>query len=94
WFDGTKVKPRSYDLFFHEFRPRFELFRVVGTGRIDVARGFISGSAFSRVMVVNSSHVKGGGSGQTASLHRFTRALTRDFPNHAPWGRRDWSVFQ
>ncbi|GBN52345.1 hypothetical protein AVEN_70572-1 [Araneus ventricosus] len=45
-------------------------------------------------MVVNSSHVKEGGSGQTASVHPFTRALTRDFPNHAPRGRRDWSVFQ
>ncbi|GBM21630.1 hypothetical protein AVEN_250733-1 [Araneus ventricosus] len=33
------VHPRSYGLSFHEFRPRFALFPIVGTGRIDVARG-------------------------------------------------------
>ncbi|GBM59208.1 hypothetical protein AVEN_60405-1 [Araneus ventricosus] len=33
------LKPRSYGLSFHEFRPLFALFPIFGTGRIDVARG-------------------------------------------------------
>ncbi|GBM50167.1 hypothetical protein AVEN_50061-2-1, partial [Araneus ventricosus] len=33
--------------------------RVVGTGRIYVARGLVSASVVSRVLAVNSSHVKG-----------------------------------
>ncbi|GBM98557.1 hypothetical protein AVEN_186094-1 [Araneus ventricosus] len=53
------VKPRSYGLSFHEFRPRFALFPVVGTGRIGVARGLVSASVVSRFMAVNSSHSKG-----------------------------------
>ncbi|GBM88960.1 hypothetical protein AVEN_269060-1 [Araneus ventricosus] len=69
---------RSYGLSFHEFRPRFELFSIAGTGRIDVACGLVSESGVSRVMAVNSSHIKGRGSGQTASVHPFTRALLRD----------------
>ncbi|GBO07488.1 hypothetical protein AVEN_124508-1 [Araneus ventricosus] len=54
------LKPRSYGLSFPEFRPRFALFPVVGTGRIDMARGLVSASVVSRVMAVNGSHVKGG----------------------------------
>ncbi|GBM29942.1 hypothetical protein AVEN_165932-1, partial [Araneus ventricosus] len=46
-----RIKPRSYGLSFHEFRPRFALFLVVGTGRIDVARGLVSSSVVSLVMV-------------------------------------------
>ncbi|GBN84866.1 hypothetical protein AVEN_133146-1 [Araneus ventricosus] len=57
----TCVKPRSYDLSFHEFRPRFASLPVVRTGRIDVICGLVSASVISRVMAVNSSHVKGGG---------------------------------
>ncbi|GBN81882.1 hypothetical protein AVEN_257653-1 [Araneus ventricosus] len=76
------LKLRSYELSFHEFRPRFALFPVVGTGRIDVGRGLVSTSVFSRVIVVNSSHTKGRGSAQTASVHPFTRALPRDLPSH------------
>ncbi|GBO01869.1 hypothetical protein AVEN_182593-1 [Araneus ventricosus] len=34
---------------------------MVGTGRIDVARRFVSASDISRVMAVNSSHIKGRG---------------------------------
>ncbi|GBN31982.1 hypothetical protein AVEN_131560-1 [Araneus ventricosus] len=44
---------------------------------MDGARGLVSASVVSRVMAVNSSHVKGRGSGQTASLDQFTRALPR-----------------
>ncbi|GBL54176.1 hypothetical protein AVEN_190426-1 [Araneus ventricosus] len=55
------IKLRSYGLFFHEFRPRFVLFPIVGTGRIDVARGLVSASVVSRVIAVNSSHIKGRG---------------------------------
>ncbi|GBM59172.1 hypothetical protein AVEN_18060-1 [Araneus ventricosus] len=61
-----RVKLRSYGLSFHEFRPRFALFPIVGTGRIEVVRGLVSASVASRVMAVNSLHVKEGGSGQTA----------------------------
>ncbi|GBN35794.1 hypothetical protein AVEN_204782-1 [Araneus ventricosus] len=52
-------KLRSNGLSFHEFRPRFVLFLVVGTRRIDVARGLVSGSVVSRVVAVSSSHIKG-----------------------------------
>ncbi|GBO33183.1 hypothetical protein AVEN_85606-1 [Araneus ventricosus] len=53
------LKQRSYGLSFHELRPRFALFPIVGTGRIDVARGLVSASVDSRIMAVNSSHIKG-----------------------------------
>ncbi|GBM86870.1 hypothetical protein AVEN_124747-1 [Araneus ventricosus] len=66
-----RIKPRSYGLSFHEFRPRFALFPVVGTGRIDVARGLVSTPVVSRVMAVNSSHVKEAENGQTPSVHPF-----------------------
>ncbi|GBM80515.1 hypothetical protein AVEN_123270-1 [Araneus ventricosus] len=66
------VKPRSYGLYFHEFRPRFVLLPVIGTGRIDVARGLVSASAVSRFMALNSSHVKGGG---VARLRQWIRSL-------------------
>ncbi|GBL85409.1 hypothetical protein AVEN_34598-1 [Araneus ventricosus] len=56
---NKRVKLRSNCLSFHEFRPRFALFPIVGTGRIDVARGLVSGSVVSRVVVVNSSRIKG-----------------------------------
>ncbi|GBO15059.1 hypothetical protein AVEN_212782-1 [Araneus ventricosus] len=72
------VKLRSYGLSFLEFRPRFALFPIVGTGRIDVARGFVSASVVSRVMAVNSSHIKGKGNGQMSSVHPFTQALPRN----------------
>ncbi|GBM69030.1 hypothetical protein AVEN_236139-1 [Araneus ventricosus] len=49
---------------FHELHPPFALFLVVGTGRIDVAHGLVSASVVSRIVAVNSSHVKEGGSGQ------------------------------
>ncbi|GBN73243.1 hypothetical protein AVEN_267793-1 [Araneus ventricosus] len=55
------IKPRSYGLSFHEYCPQFALFPIVGTGRIDVARGLVSASVVSRVMAINSSHVKEGG---------------------------------
>ncbi|GBN82137.1 hypothetical protein AVEN_232205-1 [Araneus ventricosus] len=60
---------RSNGLSFLEILPWFALFPVVGTGRIDVPRGLVSASVVSRVMAVNSSHIKGMGSGQTASVH-------------------------
>ncbi|GBN87506.1 hypothetical protein AVEN_180771-1 [Araneus ventricosus] len=41
------------------FRLRFALFPVVGTGRIDVTRGLVSASVVSRVVAINSSHIKG-----------------------------------
>ncbi|GBM02868.1 hypothetical protein AVEN_89397-1, partial [Araneus ventricosus] len=69
------------------------LFLVVGTGRIEVACWIVSASVASRVMEVNSSHVKGGGSGQTASMHPFTRALSRDLTSHGGWERLEWSEF-
>ncbi|GBO06701.1 hypothetical protein AVEN_109366-1 [Araneus ventricosus] len=80
--DPLNQKPRSYGLSFHEFHPRFTLFLVIGTGRIDVARELVGASVASRVMAVNSSHVKGAGSGQTASVHPLTRTLPRDLPSH------------
>ncbi|GBN35476.1 hypothetical protein AVEN_165531-1 [Araneus ventricosus] len=50
---------------------QFALLPVVGAGRIYVAGGLASSSVVSRVMVVNSSHIKGKGRGQTASSHPF-----------------------
>ncbi|GBN82891.1 hypothetical protein AVEN_15939-1, partial [Araneus ventricosus] len=47
---AESVKPRSYGLSFHEFRQWFALFPVVGTERIDVARGIASAPVVSRVM--------------------------------------------
>ncbi|GBN34485.1 hypothetical protein AVEN_44226-1 [Araneus ventricosus] len=55
------LKLRSYGLSFHEFRPRFALFPIVGTEGIDVARELVSASVVSRFMEVNSSHIKGRG---------------------------------
>nr|GBL84085.1 hypothetical protein AVEN_273061-1 [Araneus ventricosus] len=60
---------------------------------MEVARGLVSVSIASRVMAINNSHVRGSGSGQTASVHPFTRALPRDLPSHAPLERHDWSEF-
>ncbi|GBN97925.1 hypothetical protein AVEN_87171-1 [Araneus ventricosus] len=79
------VKPRSYDISFHEFRPRFALFPIVGAGRTEMARGLVSTPVASRIMAVNSSHIKGCGSDQTASVHPFTRPLPRDLPSSAPF---------
>ncbi|GBM85827.1 hypothetical protein AVEN_162137-1 [Araneus ventricosus] len=56
-----KLKLRSNGLSFHEFGPRFALFPIVRTGRIDVARGLVSASDVSLVTAVNSSHIKGRG---------------------------------
>ncbi|GBM47489.1 hypothetical protein AVEN_153700-1 [Araneus ventricosus] len=84
-------KLRSNVLSFHKFRPRFTLFPVVGTGRIDVSRGLVSACVVSRVVAVNSSHIKGGSRGQTASGHPFTRALPRYLPSYAPYERLDCS---
>ncbi|GBN25165.1 hypothetical protein AVEN_191638-1 [Araneus ventricosus] len=50
-----------------------------------------SASVVSRVMAVNSSHIKGRGSGQTASVHPFSRALTKYLQSHAPLERCDCS---
>ncbi|GBO05713.1 hypothetical protein AVEN_145228-1 [Araneus ventricosus] len=75
-------KLRSYGLSFQEFRPLFALFTIVGTGRIDMDRGFVSVSVVSRVMAVNISHSEGRDSGQTASVHPFTRALPRYLPRN------------
>ncbi|GBN40255.1 hypothetical protein AVEN_13121-1 [Araneus ventricosus] len=77
----SHLKLRSYGLSFHEFRQRFLLFPVVGTGRIDVALGLVIASVVSCVMAVNSAHVKGGGGGQCI---QFTRELPRYLPSHAP----------
>ncbi|GBO07592.1 hypothetical protein AVEN_239893-1, partial [Araneus ventricosus] len=60
---------------------------------MEFTHGLVSASAVSRVMAVNSSHVKGGGRGQAASEHPFTRGLPRDLPSHASLERRDWSEF-
>ncbi|GBO05868.1 hypothetical protein AVEN_187008-1 [Araneus ventricosus] len=59
WKFGSAVKLRSNGPSFHEFRPRFTLFPVVGTGRIDVARGLVSASVVSRIVAANSSRIKG-----------------------------------
>ncbi|GBL79326.1 hypothetical protein AVEN_260028-1 [Araneus ventricosus] len=88
----TCVKPRSYDLSFHEFRPRFALFPVVRTGRTNVACGLVSASVISLVMAVNSSHVKGGGVGRQRqciySLEKITYrrngATVRNSTDHSP----------
>ncbi|GBO00512.1 hypothetical protein AVEN_132809-1 [Araneus ventricosus] len=56
----VRQKLRSYGLSFHEFRPLFALFPIVGTGRIDVTRGLVNASVVSHIMELNSSHVKGG----------------------------------
>ncbi|GBM99043.1 hypothetical protein AVEN_201791-1 [Araneus ventricosus] len=45
----------------HECRPQFALFPIVGAGRSDVVRELVSALAVSRIMAVNSSHVKGRG---------------------------------
>ncbi|GBM62220.1 hypothetical protein AVEN_118500-1 [Araneus ventricosus] len=62
------LKLRSYCLSFQDFHPLFALFPIVGTGRIDVAREVVGASVVSRVVAVNSSHVKGG-DGVSASIH-------------------------
>ncbi|GBM05373.1 hypothetical protein AVEN_268518-1 [Araneus ventricosus] len=62
------LKLRSNGLSFHRFRPRFALFPVVGMGRIDATRGLVSTSVVSRVVVVNSSDIKGP-DGAIASVH-------------------------
>ncbi|GBN14644.1 hypothetical protein AVEN_55623-1, partial [Araneus ventricosus] len=62
------IKLRPNGLSFHKFRPRFALFPVVGTGRIDVTRGIVSASVVSRIMAVNSSRIKGT-NGAIASVH-------------------------
>ncbi|GBM15880.1 hypothetical protein AVEN_258425-1 [Araneus ventricosus] len=49
---AASLKLRSISLSFHELRPWFALFPVVGTGRIDVACGLVSASVASRVMVL------------------------------------------
>ncbi|GBO03387.1 hypothetical protein AVEN_139561-1 [Araneus ventricosus] len=56
-----------------------------------MTRGLLSASVVSHVVAVNITHIKGGRSGQTASLHPFTRALQRDLPSHAPSEWRDFS---
>ncbi|GBN91304.1 hypothetical protein AVEN_31561-1 [Araneus ventricosus] len=56
----SPLKLSFYGLSFQEIRPRFSLFPIVGTGRIDVARGLPSASIVSCVLEVNSSYVKGG----------------------------------
>ncbi|GBM59617.1 hypothetical protein AVEN_218929-1 [Araneus ventricosus] len=53
------IKLRSKDLSFHRFHPRIAFFPVVGTGRIDVARGLVSESVVSSVGALNRSHIKG-----------------------------------
>ncbi|GBM40772.1 hypothetical protein AVEN_157911-1 [Araneus ventricosus] len=78
------LKPLSYGQSYQEFRPRFLLFPIIETARIDVTRGLVSASAASRVVAVNSLHIKGRGSGQTASEHPLTRVLHIDMPSHAP----------
>ncbi|GBO09108.1 hypothetical protein AVEN_132032-1 [Araneus ventricosus] len=57
--DGHDLLLGSNGLSFLEFRLRFELFPVVGTGGIDVALGLVSASAVFRFVAVNSSHIKG-----------------------------------
>ncbi|GBN37529.1 hypothetical protein AVEN_56825-1 [Araneus ventricosus] len=68
------LKLRSNGLSSQEFRPRFTLFPVIGTGRIDVARGFVSAYVVSCVVTARASK------DQTAPLHPFTRALPRYLP--------------
>ncbi|GBL69406.1 hypothetical protein AVEN_11667-1 [Araneus ventricosus] len=68
------LKSRSYGLSFLEFRPLFAISNVVGTERIDMTRGLVSVSVVSRVMAVNSSHVKGRG---VAKCRQCTRSLER-----------------
>ncbi|GBM18192.1 hypothetical protein AVEN_151728-1 [Araneus ventricosus] len=65
---------------------------IPGTTGVDVDRGFTNASVVSRVMAVNSSHVKEGVNSHTAPVHPFTRALKIDLPSHALWeqGFRRW----
>ncbi|GBM02039.1 hypothetical protein AVEN_209736-1 [Araneus ventricosus] len=65
------LKLRSNGLSCLEFRPRFALFPVVGTGRIDASRGLVSASVVSRVVVVNRSHIK------DSRRHHCIRSLER-----------------
>ncbi|GBM52913.1 hypothetical protein AVEN_197219-1 [Araneus ventricosus] len=76
----TFVKLRSYGLSFCELQPWFALFLFVRTGRIDVDRGLVNTSVVSRVMTVNSSHIKGRGwpDGVSASVHS---SAGERFPN-------------
>ncbi|GBM39220.1 hypothetical protein AVEN_223838-1 [Araneus ventricosus] len=57
----TMFQLRSYGLSFHELHLWFEIFPVVETVRMDVARGLVSASVASRVMTANCSHIKGRG---------------------------------
>ncbi|GBN62610.1 hypothetical protein AVEN_8352-1 [Araneus ventricosus] len=94
----ARRKTNRVCLSFHECRPRFALFPIVGTGRIDVACGLVSASVVPRVMAVNRSHVKGGGAGRRRlcirSLERcqeigqatrsFQGASVRNSTDHSP----------
>ncbi|GBL97160.1 hypothetical protein AVEN_144603-1 [Araneus ventricosus] len=71
---SEKLKLSFNGLSFHRFRPRFALFPVVVTGRIHVAGGLISASVVSRVVAVNSSHIKGP-DGAIASVHSSTAEI-------------------
>ncbi|GBM81754.1 hypothetical protein AVEN_13471-1 [Araneus ventricosus] len=58
----------------YELHPRLAVFLIVGTVRIKVAGGLVSESVVSRVMLVNSSHVKGGG---VTRRRQYIRSLER-----------------
>ncbi|GBM43524.1 hypothetical protein AVEN_133831-2-1, partial [Araneus ventricosus] len=73
------------------FRPRLALFPVVGTGRIDVARGVVSASVVFRVLAINISHIKGPDSA-IASVHssaaeifaKLKRSVCSNSIDHSP----------
>ncbi|GBL97925.1 hypothetical protein AVEN_127026-1 [Araneus ventricosus] len=67
----------SYSLSFHEFRLRFAFFPIVGTGRIEVARGLVSACVVCRVMAVNSWHIKGRRSGQCIRSLEHSRDIRK-----------------
>ncbi|GBN47018.1 hypothetical protein AVEN_84760-1 [Araneus ventricosus] len=62
---------------------RFTLFLIVGPEIIEVARDCIC--CFPHYSGKYHSHVKGGGSGQTASVQPFTRGLQRDLSSPRRW---------
>ncbi|GBL65811.1 hypothetical protein AVEN_158519-1 [Araneus ventricosus] len=102
-------KLRSNNLSFHRFGPRSALFPVVRTRRIDVARRLVSTSVVSRVVEVNSSHIKGA-DGAIASIHssaaeKFAKprsvVAARQFEFHRPQSKsanlerlEDWPLEQ
>ncbi|GBO18576.1 hypothetical protein AVEN_119416-1 [Araneus ventricosus] len=69
------LKGRTHDQITHRFRPRCVSFPVIGTGRLDVARGLVRASAVSRVVAVNRSNIEDARRSTTGHRYGATRSV-------------------